>query len=37
MYFSELEQMIMADMFELGFNPSSQDEIQKYWECIYGY
>lgn len=32
MNFSELEQMVMADMFEKGYNPALLDDIEEYWE-----
>jgi hypothetical protein len=32
MNFSDLEQMVMADMYEQGYNPAVLDEIEEYWE-----
>ena len=32
MAFSDLELLVMADMYENGYDPASSDDINEYWE-----
>jgi hypothetical protein len=31
---SDLELLVMNDMYELGFDPSNVSEVNKYWEMF---
>lgn len=34
--YSELEILVMKDMFKLGFDPSNPKDVQYYWEIMLG-
>lgn len=34
MFYSDLELMVNADMFELGYNSASPEHIKAYWEMM---
>ena len=31
---SDLETLVMYDMYEKGFDPSSKEDIKEYWELL---
>jgi len=37
MNFSDLEMLVNADMYEKGYDPALLDDIEEYWEVVYGY
>ena len=34
MIFSDLEMLVMDDMYSLGYNPSNKEDIKLYWEMM---
>lgn len=35
MMFSDLEMLVIDDMYSLGYNPANPEDVDKYWEMMF--